>query len=953
MLNRSALLIIFAFAFHSQIHAQQSYRTEIQYLSGRDNEHTAQWDFWCTGGRKSGYWTKIDVPSHWEQQGFGGYNYGRDYVTYGKNFRFEEEKGLYKYKFTLPSKWKNKIIKIVFEGSMTDTEVKINGKLAGDIHQGAFYQFSYDITDKIDFTKPNLLEVTVSKMSSDGSVNNAERLADYWIFGGIFRPVYLEALPREHIEWTSIDAKADGTFLMNAYIRNIVTGTEVISEIIDASGKIISSFTASSVTDSIAKFNRTLPDPLLWTAETPNLYSLRVSLKRGKKIIHQVEDKFGFRTIEVRRSDGIYLNGTKIKMKGVNRHVWWPETGRCVNPRIDLLDVRLMKEMNMNAVRCSHYPPDKSFLRVCDSLGLYVLDELAGWQKAYNTQTGSKLVREMVKRDANHPSIIFWSNGNEGGHNKALVDDYLRYDLSKRPVIHAHHRPGNALNGIDCNHYEDYHSTKKILADSLIYMPTEYLHAQDDGGGGAALSDFWELHWKEKRGAGGFLWSLVDEGLARTDFPGVIDINGVNAPDGLVGPHREKEGSFFAIKEIFSPVKILLNELPENFDGSIPVENRYHFTSLKDCRFKSSLIKFKKPHDFFTGYDTLSTTKVTSPSIAPTASGEIKLALPKDWRNADALTFTAYDPFGLEIYTWVWKIKKSSEITNSIVKSDSVSEVTVTETDSTLAMKANGISVVVSKSSGLLSQLMNDYSAKLSFANGPVLVSGISALKSLKHYKTPNAYCVEATFTGDLKYLRWKMFTSGWLELEYEYTLQGTYPFAGITFDYPENFMLGVKWLGKGPYRVWKNRMQGVVHNVWEKRNNVTHTGNAPWLYPEFKGYHADVTWMEFNTVEGKFIMATKENNLFVRLFDFYGLSGKKPHPQLPAGGISFLDHIPPIGTKLALNINQNTRNLGPESELNNITEPVKRTLYFFFGTPKPSGENRQFVMPAVNVLTD
>ena len=110
---------------------------------------------------------------------------------------------------------------------------------------------------------------------------------------------------------------------------------------------------------------------------------------------------------------------------------------------------------------------------------------------------------------------------------------------------------------------------------------------------------------------------------------------------------------------------------------------------------------------------------------------------------------------------------------------------------------------------------------------------------------------------------------------------------------------------------------------------------------------------MEFNTVEGKFTMATKDDNLFVRLFDFYGLSGKRPHPELPPGDISFLDHIPPIGTKLALNINPNTGNLGPSSELNTIEGTIKRTLYFYFGTPSSSGPNRQFAMPSVNVLTD
>ncbi len=286
-------------------------------------------------------------------------------------------------------------------------------------------------------------------------------------------------------------------FSMNTYVSGIPKGTEVVAEILDASGKSISTFKPIFTQDSIAQFKTRIPAPLQWTAETPHLYTARVTLRRGKETIHRMEEKFGFRTIQIKHGDGIYLNGVKIKMKGINRHVWWPETGRTINKAIDLMDVKLIKEMNMNAVRCSHYPPDKSFLRICDSLGLYVIDELAGWQKAYSTEAGSKLVREMVIRDVNHPSIIFWSNGNEGGHNKELDDDYLLYDLSKRPVIHAHHRPGNHFNGIDCNHYEDYYSTKKILSDSLIYMPTEFLHAQDDGGGAAALGEFWELHWKE------------------------------------------------------------------------------------------------------------------------------------------------------------------------------------------------------------------------------------------------------------------------------------------------------------------------------------------------------------------------------------------------------------------------------------------------------------------------
>ncbi|WP_205499792.1 glycoside hydrolase family 2 protein [Rufibacter psychrotolerans] len=948
-------------------------KRQIQYLSGVDNKHTVAWDFFCTGGRQSGRWTTIQVPSHWEQQGFGSYNYGRDYVTYGKNFRFADEKGMYRHKFRVPNSWKGKEVYIVFEGSMTDTEVKINGKLAGPIHQGAFYRFKYNIKDKLAFGQENLLEVTVSKMSSDASVNNAERLADYWIFGGIFRPVYLEAYPTQHVAYTAIDAKANGAFSMNVHLNQPAPGHEVVAEVVDRSGNVVGTGRASFGQDTLANVTLQVNNPLQWTAETPHLYTVNTYLRRGRKDLYQTSDKFGFRTIEIRQGDGIYLNGTKIKMKGVNRHVWWPETGRAVSRDIDLMDVKLIKEMNMNAVRCSHYPPDKSFLELCDSLGLYVLNELAGWQKAYSTKAGAPLVKELVTRDANHPSIIFWSNGNEGGHNKELVDDYAHWDHSKRPVIHAHHRPGNAINGIDCNHYEDYYSTANLLKGPNIYMPTEFLHAQDDGGGGTSLADFWELHWNSKLGAGGFLWDLADEGIVRTDMNHIIDVNRVNAPDGLVGPHRQKEGSFFAIKEVYSPVHIKLDKLPAAFDGTMAVENRFHFTNLDQCTFQWELADYRKPGDLYTGLTVKKKGTGAGPSIAPTAKGTLRLNLPADWKDYDVLLLSAYDPHKELLYTWSWNVKSPDQLLEGIVlltkeqaaaaaaKADSTSQkkskaqewkVAVTETDSTILLKGGEVGIKLNKKTGTLAEVTNTTSKNLTFGEGPVLVGGTAKVANIKHYPDGDGHVVEVNYTGGLKYARWKMHGSGWVSLEYEYHLAGEHPFTGISFTYPENFIIGAKWLGKGPYRVWKNRLQGVEHNVWENYYNDVQTGSAPWQYPEFKGYFAEVTWMEFNTAEGKFLVATPQEGLFVRRFDFYGLSGIKPHPDLPVGNVSFLDHIPPLGTKLALNISANTKNLGPAGEMNKVSGPTKRTLYFYFGLPKSNSTSpQQFDRPVKNEL--
>jgi beta-galactosidase/beta-glucuronidase len=465
------LLIIF---FSHSLFAQQ---TILQYLSGTDKDHTVQWDFFCTKGRNSGRWSTIRVPSNWELQGYGTFNYHKDWQN-------PDEQGLYKYRFNVASRYKGKRIFIVFDGSMTDTEVKINGHSAGQVHQGGFYQFKYDITELVQFDQPNLLEVTVSKHSSNESVNNAERKGDFWEFGGIFRPVYLEIVPPTFIERVAIDARADGNFTMQVF--NNAGGKETVeAQVYELNGKTVGSPFRISAGDSILKHH--FSGIKLWNPEEPNLYYVKVSVKRGTAIIHTVQQRFGFRTTELRTGDGFYVNGVKVIFKGVCRHSEWPETGRTLSREVHLLDIRLIKDMNMNAVRMSHYPPDKEFLDLCDSLGLFILDELTGWQAAYDTVTGRRLVKELVVRDVNHPCIVLWDNGNEGGWNRALDHDYALYDPQHRHVIH----PWERFDGTNTKHYPDYKYIQNEVANGKdVFFPTEFMHGLFDGGQGAALEDF-------------------------------------------------------------------------------------------------------------------------------------------------------------------------------------------------------------------------------------------------------------------------------------------------------------------------------------------------------------------------------------------------------------------------------------------------------------------------------
>ncbi len=940
---------------------------ELLYLSGTGYKDTRTWEFFCTAGRNSGYWTTIEVPSHWEQQGFGEYDYGRDYRTYGKKFRFSDEKGLYRHAFTVPEAWNRKRVFIVFEGSMTDTEAKINGIPAGEAHRGAFYRFRYDITDKLKYGGENLLEAEVSKMSADPSVNRAERYADYWVFGGIFRPVYLEAFPEEHIDRIAIDARADGSFAMDLLPSGLKGRRTVTVELLDKNNRVAAQCSGEvSPGDSLVTLTCKAENPDCWSAENPVLYAARVSLRNGNRELHTTTEKFGFRTIEIRQGDGIYLNGTKIKMKGINRHAFWPESGRCLNDSINLQDVLLMKAMNMNAVRCAHYPPDKAFLHYCDSLGLYVLDELAGWQNAYSTEAGARLVKEMVLRDLNHPSVIFWSNGNEGGTNKELDDDFGLYDKSARPVIHAHHRPGNDYNGIDCNHYENYYSSQKILSEGKIYMPTEFLHAQDDGGGGAGLADFWELFRETPNAAGGFLWALLDEGIVRTDLEGFIDANRVNGPDGVVGPHREKEGSFYAIREIYCPVKAVIPDLKGQPSVPVTLENQYHFTNLADCSFGWELVTFPVPSEKRAGHRVVQTGNLQSPDIKPGETGTLRLDLPPGYEKYDLIYLTATDPSGQEIFRRSGRIARSPDFVKRLVtvsagerekrereryraqgtEEDNILPIEraegdkraekegtgMTETDTLITLKASGIAVSFSKTSGMIRSVTNDLGLPIPFNNGPLPAAGHATLQGMLHASDENGYTLQMMYDGALTRVTWTLYNSGWLRMDYEYDPGRECLFAGISFSFPESDILGVKWLGQGPAHMWKNRMQGGIYDLYQRMYNNRLPGDNHWGLPQFKGYYAGVSWMEFNTVDGKFTVVAGDEGLFVRLFRFHGISGPKNYPPLPSGDLSFLDAIPPVGTKLAMGISNDTWNLGPRGEMNKFDKPVKRTLFFYFG---------------------
>ncbi|QEM08884.1 glycoside hydrolase family 2 protein [Mucilaginibacter rubeus] len=900
--------------------------TQKLFLSGTGSDHTVNWQFYCTAGNNSGKWTTIPVPSNWEFQGFGKYNYGL-----AKDSLKGKEQGLYKYEFNVPTSWQGKAINIVFDGSMTDTEVKLNGKSAGPIHQGSFYRFKYDVSALLNYGKPNLLEVTVSKHSANASVNAAERKGDFWIFGGIFRPVFLEAAPKSHISYYAVDAKANGNLKAQLKLASVKSGT-VTGQVYTLAGQKFGAAFSVKVNagDTVANISTHVASPKLWSPEFPNLYNVVFTLNENGKPVHIVKQRIGFRTVELREHDGIYVNNVKIKFKGVNRHSFWPTTGRALSKKVSIEDVQLMKDMNMNAVRMSHYPPDDHFLDVCDSLGLFVLDELTGWHHAYDDVVGSKLAKELIEKDINHPSIVIWDNGNEGGFNFNLDHWFDELDLQKRPLIH----PWGIFRGTNTQHYINYdYGTNTGINGHEVFFPTEFLHGLYDGGGGAGLDDFWKQMWHTPISAGGFIWDFADEAVVRTDKNGELDSDGDHGPDGIVGPYHEKEGSYYAIKEIWSPVYLEPREITPAFNGMLRLENRYAYTNLKQCTFSYKLATLNGAGS------TSKTGTITSPDVAPGQYGNLQLQLPHDWQNYDVLYISAFDVNKHELFTWSFPVSNHDQITNRIITKKGGSKAVITETDSLYKVKTgNGIELAFNRNSGILVSVKNA-KGDIPFNKGPVLVEGQDQTgfeKLSYHYEADNLV-VEAVFPPKKSepLLKWIIYPSGWVQLDLKYWPIGEdATLMGVNFSFPEKEIKGVTYMGDGPYRVWKNRMKGTSLGVWDKTYNNTVTGQGKVVYPEFKGYYSNLYWMKLQTTGQPVTIVCNSRDVFMRLFTpanpakVYNTA-----PAFPSGDISFMHGITPIGTK-----SQKPEKLGPGGQKNqyfnydrNIEDALSLNLYFDF----------------------
>lgn len=568
-------------------------------------------DFMDSGFDATG-WDDIPVPANWELLGYGYpiyVNQPYEWTTDPQPPTVPHDYnpvGSYLKTFTVPETWKNRQVIIHFGAVKSACYLWINGNFVG-FSQGSKTPAEWDITEFIREGE-NTLAMQVFRWS-DGSYLECQ---DFWRISGIERDVFLYSVPRTHIKDSFARALLDENYLdgifnldLSVWQSNEVSGIHYVDvNVLDEEKETVLSIENLRV--SKAEWDTTIiapvVNPLKWTAETPNLYTLIITIRNGETPIESVTHKIGFRASEIKNGQ-LLINGKAILLKGVNRHEHDPLSGHVVSRESMLQDIQLMKENNINTVRTCHYPDDPYWYRLCDEYGLYVIDEanIESHGMGYGARSLAKdpaweaahvdRVRRMIERDKNHPSIIVWSMGNEAGDgvNFTACYDWIKSRDLSRPVHYE--RAGLGPNtDIFCPMYasvgyiERY--GQKIQEKPLILC--EYSHAMGNSNGN--FQDYWDVIEKYDQLQGGSIWDWVDQGLMKTDSNGIdyfayggdfgpedVPSDGNFCANGLVSSDRTPHPALTEVKKVYQNIKVLPLE-PEK--GKITLVNGHFFRSL-------------------------------------------------------------------------------------------------------------------------------------------------------------------------------------------------------------------------------------------------------------------------------------------------------------------------------------------------------------------------------------
>ena len=621
----------------------------FHFMPGREG---APARFWSRDFDDSG-WNQIPVPSNWQLEGYGQPIYLNTRHPFPADPprvpRDPNETGLYRTEFEVPAEWQGLRVLLHFAGVQSALSVWVNGEEVG-YSEGSMTPAEFDVTDLVRAGK-NLLAAEVIRWS-DGSYLEDQ---DFWRLSGIFRDVVLLARSPVHVRDFEVVTDLDGEYrdarlLVEATVRNAATAASsplsLQVRLRDPAGETIVSEAAPldgglpPGEERSLSLSAHVPAPLKWSAETPRLYPLTLTLADGEgQPIEVVSARIGFREVEIRGGQ-VLLNGAPLMFKGVNRHDFDPRRGRAVDEASMVQDIVLMKQHNFNAVRTSHYPNQALWYELCDEYGLYVMDEanleshhlwfLENRSPVKDPEWREAIVDRgisVVERDKNHPSVLIWSLGNESGmgNNLVAMAEALRArDGSGRPIHYEGRDIGASVSDLEQGGlFRRINAVYRIYrwVDSLSHFdissamyPTpgqivprmerdpekrpvifcEYAHSMGNSDGHFAR--YWEIFEAHPRLQGGFVWDWVDQGLARTTAEGELywayggdfgdePNDGAFCLNGVVFPDRSLKPALEEMKKAQQSVKVVAT--PDDLvRGRVTVRNTYHFQDLGFLRLR-------------------------------------------------------------------------------------------------------------------------------------------------------------------------------------------------------------------------------------------------------------------------------------------------------------------------------------------------------------------------------
>jgi len=598
-------------------------------------------------------WDNIVVPGNWQMQGFGKPIYTNWIYPFKKdqprvmgeppqeyyNHENRNPVGSYVTTFQVPSETKNRRFYIHFEGVKSAMYLWVNGERIG-YSQNSMSPAEFDITDYVKQGE-NRLAVEVYRWS-DGSYLEDQ---DMWRFSGIFRSVELWVRPEVHIQDYMLTANLSddfsaAKFKAKVWLRNGSTAKtknltlDILLSGEDRNGGKIEqrmSVPAESLSvgsTGIYNLSCLLNDPKLWSAETPYLYNVKITLLDKKEVIETFRYHVGICKREI-QGEIFLINGKPVKMKGVNRHEHHPRTGRFVDRETMEKDLRLMKQANINMIRTSHYPNTPVFYELCDIYGFYVMDEANQESHGYwtgNTELGDNPMwtkahvdraASLVQRDKNHPSVTFWSLGNEGGKGinlKAMADTVRKLDAS-RPVFSDTDRSVSDIYDDSYLHPDKLKEEAEQVDDRPFFM-REYAHAMGNSVGN--LKEYWEVIESDESIMGAAIWDWVDQGIAKKKdgsklsydrlssnlnlredefwaYGGDFDDqpnDGAFCLNGLIGPDRIPHPHYYEVQKVYQYVNF---QLADTTPFKIKVINQYDFTALEKFDFDYEFLVNGKP----------------------------------------------------------------------------------------------------------------------------------------------------------------------------------------------------------------------------------------------------------------------------------------------------------------------------------------------------------------------